>query len=77
MTSFTFPFRFLLEMHANQNLVIQYEQFVDKFCTPKNPKLARICSLKFVLKKPYLNTHFLVLRTAVLALTLFGTSDPG
>ena len=31
-----------------------YEQFVDKFDTPKNSKLTKISGLKFMLKKPYL-----------------------
>ena len=30
-----------------------YEQFLDKFDTPENSKLAKIASLKFMFKKPH------------------------
>ena len=33
-----------------------YEQFVDKFDTPKYSKLTKISILKFMFNKPYLNT---------------------
>ena len=36
-----------------------YEQFVDKFNTPKNSKLAKISSLKFMFKKSYLSQYLM------------------
>ena len=33
--------------------------FVDKYYTPKNSKLAKISSLKFMLKKSYLSQYFM------------------
>ena len=33
--------------------------FFDKFDTPKNSKLAKISSLKFMFKKPYLSQYLM------------------
>ena len=49
------PSHFDFSWKCGLNLVIN-EQFVDKFDTPKNSKLAKISSLKFKFKKPYLLT---------------------
>ena len=36
-----------------------YEQFVNEFNTPKNSKFAKISSLNFMFKKPYLSQYLM------------------
>ena len=38
---------------------INFVQFVDKFDTPKNSKLAKISSSKFMFKMPYLSEYLM------------------
>ena len=49
-----------------------YEWFVEKFDTPKNSKLAKISSLKFMFKKAYLSFYLIDSKKSELKISKVG-----